>query len=143
MQEVNGLEEYLLVSKNGKVFSKDRYILNNGRKILKHGKEMKPRNNGLGYFQIKITIDNEIHQRYLHRIVAETFIPNPLKLEDINHIDGNKKNNNVENLEWCSHSNNIKHALNNGLLNRKPNGKFSKTTLNQAESTLSEGAETI
>ena len=50
-----------------------------------------------------------------HRIVANTFIPNPLNKPCINHIDGNKNNNNISNLEWCTHSENTIHAYKTGL----------------------------
>lgn len=52
----------------------------------------------------------------LHRLVAQTFIPNPNGYKEINHIDGNKENNNINNLEWCSRSYNIRHAIDTGLL---------------------------
>jgi len=52
---------------------------------------------------------------YVHRIIAEMYLPNNSNLTDINHIDGNKQNNNVENLEWCSRSHNIQHAYDTKL----------------------------
>ena len=55
---------------------------------------------------------------YLHRIVAEHFIDNPTKLPEVNHTDGNIYNNNASNLEWISKEDNMKHASNNGLINR-------------------------
>lgn len=52
---------------------------------------------------------------YIHRLVAEAFIPNTEKELEINHIDGNKSNNNVSNLEWVNHKKNIQHSFNTGL----------------------------
>ena len=52
----------------------------------------------------------------IHRLVASTFIPNPDGLSDVNHLDGNKENNSLENLEWTSHRNNMRHASCAGLL---------------------------
>ena len=48
----------------------------------------------------------------IHRILAEVFIPNPLNLSDVNHIDGDRQNNCLSNLEWLSHGDNIKHSYN-------------------------------
>ena len=61
---------------------------------------------------------------YIHRLVAQTFIPNPKNYPCVNHKDGNKLNNNVNNLEWCTYSYNNKEAYRLGL--KKPSTKSSK-----------------
>ena len=61
---------------------------------------------------------NKLHS--IHRLIATAFIPNPDNLPQVNHIDGNKSNNNVDNLEWCTHLENMRHAFKTGLVNRKP-----------------------
>lgn len=63
----------------------------------------------------------------IHQLVAEAFIPNPNGLTEINHIDTNKQNNNVSNLEWTDHSGNMKHAYAHGI-NRKPLRDHSEMT---------------
>lgn len=67
------------------------------------------------YFGIALCKDGNKKVRYVHQIVAETFIPNPRNLTEVNHIDGNKRNNKVENLEWCTHGENMQHAADHGL----------------------------
>lgn len=68
------------------------------------------------------------NKEYLHRLVATKFIPNPDNLSDVNHIDGNKHNNDVSNLEWCTRSHNIAHAWKHGL-NKGVTGQISKKRL--------------
>lgn len=63
----------------------------------------------------------------IHQLVAEAFIPNPLGLPEINHIDTNKQNNNVSNLEWTDHRGNMKHAYSHGI-NVKPLRDHSEAT---------------
>lgn len=69
-----------------------------------------------GYYLVSLRGDDGlIYRTPIHRLVAESFIPNPNNYQIINHIDGVKSNNCVENLEWCNHQQNMKHAALNGL----------------------------
>jgi hypothetical protein len=75
-----------------------------------------------GYYQVNIANKS----RRTHRLLAEAFIPNPLNLETVNHIDGNKLNNSLENLEWMSRSENIKHSRKVLMLKPIPYSKSNK-----------------
>ena len=74
---------------------------------------------GIGYYQICTSINNVRKNIKLHKAIAESFLDNPNNLRDVNHKDGNKLNNNLENLEWTSHRDNTLHAIKLGLLNQK------------------------
>ena len=72
---------------------------------------LKPQPNGKGYLRVKI--DGKL--QFVHRLVAQKYIPNPNNYEQVNHIDGNKTNNNVDNLEWTTNQQNREHAVKTGL----------------------------
>lgn len=91
-------------------------ISNKGNvKTLRRNKITKGIKNIDGYRYITGTYNNFRTTLLVHRLVANAFIPNPSNLLCINHIDGNKENNCVENLEWCTHSENMIHAVKTGL----------------------------
>ena len=74
-------------------------------------KKMKQQTNDDGYKTVDLR-NNGIRKIYkVHRLVTETYIPNPDNLPEVNHIDEDKTNNNVSNLEWCSHQYNIEYSL--------------------------------
>lgn len=68
-----------------------------------------------GYYQVNLWINGKYKHYQVHRLVAEAFIPNPENKPQVNHIDGNKLNNDISNLEWVTRSENMKHAFKNGL----------------------------
>lgn len=68
-----------------------------------------------GYKITMFFYNNKQRRCFVHRLIALTFIPNPNDLPQVNHKDGNKKNNHVSNLEWCTCAHNIQHAIRTGL----------------------------
>lgn len=72
-----------------------------------------------GYIQVHLTKNKKMKNFLLHRLVAITFIENSNNYEFINHIDGNKENNSLNNLEWCDRSYNILHAYDNELIKKR------------------------
>lgn len=126
-KDVNGFEGYYEVSDCGIVRSVDRNVFyRNGKTKKLTGKTMKQteRKNGLrggdGYYVVNLRRDGKSKVIPVHRIVAEAFIDNKYMLPTVNHIDGNKHNNNVSNLEWATYSHNNEHAIQTGL--RSPRG---------------------
>jgi hypothetical protein len=115
MEKNNTQEEWKAIAEcNG-----EYYVSNHGRvKSLKFGKEriLKPTVVGNGYLAVDICILNKKRtMRTIHRLVALSFISNEKGKTDVNHKDGNKLNNLVENLEWMTRKENIQHAWDSGL----------------------------
>lgn len=75
---------------------------------------LKPCKTNHGYFSYTISVNGNVFRMLAHRFVAIAFIPNPDNKPHINHIDSNRQNNKVENLEWCTHSENMKHSFLSG-----------------------------
>lgn len=66
--------------------------------------------NSNGYYRVDLWQNNKVKRLFIHRLVAEAFVPNPNNLPCVNHIDMDKKNNNVSNLEWCTQKENMEFA---------------------------------
>lgn len=99
-------------------------------KSIKYSKILKPYKEKKGYLRVDLN-KNGIRRHYLvHRLVAETFIPNPENKPQINHKDGCKENNLWNNLEWCTNLENAIHAYNNKLRTSKPLRKINQYDLN-------------
>lgn len=99
-------------------------IINNGRSygrlILSNEKIMKPRYDKDGYLHIGITKNKKQKIISVHRLIALAFIPNPLNKTQVNHINGIKDDNRIENLEWVTNSENQLHSI--YILGNKPHG---------------------
>ena len=68
-----------------------------------------------GYRRVVLMKNGKQINALVHRLIAQTFIPNPENKPEVNHKDGNKENNSVFNLEWCTHKENVHHAIETGL----------------------------
>lgn len=93
-------------------------VSNCGRvRSLMRGKPcvLKTQINRKGYHKIRVTIKRIRKSYSVHRLVAQAFLDNPDNLPQVNHKDGNKNNNSVENLEWINNKDNAHHAIENGL----------------------------
>ena len=121
-KDVIGYEGYYKASNLGRVKSLDRISNSNGGEFIKKEKMLKPSVNK-GYLQVHLWGDSIKEVKKIHRIVAIAFIENNENKPQINHKDGNKENNHVNNLEWCSNSENQKHAYANGLKDAKFSSK--------------------
>lgn len=96
------------------------FVSNLGRvRSSKSSKCLREAKNNRGYSVVGIyNAQHKLFTQLVHRLVAKAFIDNPEGLPHVNHLDGNKQNNRVDNLEWSSPSRNQRHAIQNGL--RKP-----------------------
>lgn len=89
---------HLFISRTGKVWT------------TTYNRYLRPHLTNRGYLRVSLSKDKTVKRASVHRLVAEAFIPNPENLTDVDHIDGNKLNNNVENLQWINRAGNIRKA---------------------------------
>ena len=112
---VKGFEGLYEVSNLGQVRSLDRLRKNVKGMAKINGRIITGNHGGKHYYQVALRKDGKKKYMSVHRLVAEAFIPNPDGKSQVNHIDGNKQNNVVSNLEWVTPSENILHSFETGL----------------------------
>lgn len=108
-KDIPEFEGLYQISNLGRIMSFPRKGGFKNKTILKNGKSKK------NYAQISLSENGKKTCKKIHRLVAQAFIPNPENKPEINHKDGVKANNHVDNLEWCTNQENIDHAIKNGL----------------------------
>lgn len=109
---VRDFDELYLVSDMGRVIS------------LRSGMQLSP--GKTGYALVTLYKDDKRVVKSVHRLVAEAFLSNPDNLPIVNHKDGNKQNNRLDNLEWCTQKENVAHAIQMGV-----HGKIRRKRLTQ------------
>lgn len=138
-KDIENYENYYQISNDGIVRSLSRRInsSHNSKRILVEKELTNKKCSNGKYLQVCLSKEGKISYFLVHRLVAKAFIENPLSLPEVNHIDGNRYNNIVSNLEWCTRQYNIQHAYDTGLrtptiLSREQCG-LSKVTSAQVE----------
>ncbi len=116
--DIVGYEGLYSISQDGNVYS------------WKTKKYLKPQLQRNGYLTVQLYLEKKSRVLPIHRLVAQTFLSNPLNLRTVNHKDFDKSNNNVSNLEWMSHQENSLHSSMRGIYNGENNGN-SKLTKQQ------------
>lgn len=115
-KDIKGYEGCYQISNLGNTKSLERYVNTNGNsKRLVKEKILKKTIDNTGYYVVSLWKNNKHSRPHVHRLVAETFIINQNNKPYINHIDGDKLNNNINNLEWCTPKENNIHAYQLGL----------------------------
>lgn len=112
MKDIKGYEGIYAITSCGRVWS------------YKRQKFLTPEDNGHGYLRVNLYKDGKEKKYMIHRLVAETYIPNPNNLHEVDHIDNNKTHNYVNNLQWLSHKDNSRKSNNKPILQFDLNGNF-------------------
>lgn len=124
--ELDNLE--IIVTDKGDIFTTNKNkIRSNGRKDNRKGKLLKPATDKDGYLRITLTNNGKRKSYCVHRLVAKAFLDNYDNKLQVNHINGIKNDNRIENLEMVTLQQNIKHSIETGLkpkLKRDKNGRF-------------------
>ncbi len=112
---IAGYEDLYLISCSGRVQSLPRWVVCNGVMALRDGRILKGSSHPDRYRIVGLWRDGVRWTSYIHRLVAQAFLSNPDGKPQVNHIDGDKANNRMENLEWVTDLENKRHAMETGL----------------------------
>ena len=113
LKPIEGYEGLYSVSKEGRIYSHET------GKFLASGKNASSEES---YVYVRLIKNGKGQNFSVHRLVANAFVPNPNNLPIVHHIDGNRKNNSAENLQWCTQKENVAHCIESGKF-----GKMART----------------
>ena len=131
MKDIVGYEGLYKIDTNGDIYSYDKIVkFYGGRNALRKGKKLKTRFDRYGYKRIQLRKDGISRTHSIHRLIAETYLKNIENKPQINHINGIKDDNRLENLEWCTNQENIIHAVEHGLIIPPKNKKIKEKIYN-------------
>lgn len=128
-KDIEEFDNRYQVSNLGRV----RSLYNNKQVMRKEPYILKIIEDRYGYNRVSITLYRKNHLKSIHRLVANCFLEKIENKDQVNHIDGNKKNNSIENLEWCNHLENMQHASLLGLIKGLKGEKCPTSKLNQLQ----------
>lgn len=117
MRDIKGYESLYAVTSCGKIFS------------YRKKKFLSPRKNNSGYLRVALYKDGKAKDFLVHRLVAEAYLPNPANLPQVNHIDEDKTNNALLNLEWCTAAENVNYSQARKVICLETNEVFDSMTL--------------
>lgn len=117
---IAGYEGLYSISNDGTVFSHDY-------NHTKQTKQLKPVKRSDGYLMVNLYQDSKLKIHFIHRLVLETFVPNPDNKPYCDHIDTDKTNNHVSNLRWCTHKENCNNPLTKASKKGKKHGRYDHT----------------
>lgn len=119
-KDVEGYEGYYQVSSLGRIKSLERVVARStGKTIVFKESILSPSSYPGEYSRVYLFVNSKKKSKYIHRLIAQAFIPNLENKPEVNHKDGDKSNNNKSNLEWATRSENMRHAVDTKLLINK------------------------